>query len=118
MLGTIYWVSVFLVIMAIFCIALGIKLFKRNADLADKACLGVCVVVFTAFFIPLCFMLSSMHTPVKVIITDMDGKVTVYETERGYIDDDKEYWRIYDKDSDDWVEHHNFKSAQIEYLDN
>ena len=39
------------------------------------------------------------------IITDMDGKVTVYETERGYVDDNKDYWRIYDKDSDDWSEH-------------
>jgi hypothetical protein len=47
----------------------------------------------------------------------MDGKVTVYETERGYVDDNKDYWRIYDKDSDDWSEHHNFKSAQIEYME-
>ena len=117
MMSTIYWISVFVIILAIFLIASIVKHAKHNADMGDTAILAVLAVLITAFGIPLIYAITHIHTPLKVIITDMDGKVTVYETERGYVDDNKDYWRIYDKDSDDWSEHHNFKSAKIEYLE-
>ena len=117
MVGTIYWISVFVIILVIFLIALIVKHAKHDADMWDTVVLAVVVVLIIAFGMPLILSINHIHTPLKVIITDMDGKVTVYETERGYVDDNKDYWRIYDKDSDDWSEHHNFKSAQIEYLE-
>lgn len=118
MMSTIYWISVLVIILTIFLIALIVKHVKHDADMFDTVILSVFAVLITAFGIPLIYSITHIHTPLKVIITDMDGKVTVYETERGYVDDNKDYWRIYDKDSDDWSEHHNFKSAKIEYLDN
>ena len=118
MLGTIYWISVLVIILAIILIALIVKHAKHDADMWDTVVLAILVVLIIAFGMPLISSINNIHTPLKVIITDMDGKVTVYETERGYVDDNKDYWRIYDKDSDDWSEHHNFKSAQIEYLEN
>ena len=117
MLGTIYWISVFVIILAILSVALIVKHVKRTADMGDTVILAILVVLILAFGIPLISVLNNLHSPVKVIITDMDGKVTVYESERGLVDDNKDYWRIYDKDSDDWTEYRNFKSAQLEYVE-
>lgn len=117
MLSTIYGLSVLVIILVIFLIALIVKHAKHQADMGDTVFLAICALLISAFGIPLISAINHIHTPLKVIVTDMDGKVTVYETERGYVDDNKDYWRIYDKDGDDWVEHHNFKSAQIEYLE-
>ena len=117
MLATLYWISVIVIILAILSVALIVKHVRRSADMGDTVILAVLVVLIAAFGIPLISVLSHIHSPVKVIITDMDGKVTVYESERGSVDDNKDYWRIYDKDSDDWTEFHNFKSAQLEYVE-
>lgn len=105
MLSTIYWISVFVIILVIFLVALIVRHAKHSADMGDTVALIVCAVLILAFGMPLISSINHIHTPLKVIITDMDGKVTVYETERGYVDDNKDYWRIYDKDSDDWSEH-------------
>ncbi len=118
MLATLYWISVLVIILAILSVALIVKHAKRTADIGDTVILAILAVLIAAFGIPMISVLNHIHSPVKVVITDMDGKVTVYESERGLVDDNKDYWRIYDKDSDDWFEHHNFKSAQIEYLEN
>ena len=117
MLATLYWISAIVIILAILSVALIVKHVRRSADMGDTVILAVLVVLIAAFGIPLISVLSHIHSPVKVIITDMDGKVTVYESERGSVDDNKDYWRIYDKDSDDWTEFHNFKSAQLEYVE-
>lgn len=117
MLATLYWISVLVIILAIVAVALIVKHAKRMADMGDTVILAVLVVLIAAFSIPLVSVLNNIHAPVKVIITDKDGKVTVYESERGLVDDNKDYWRIYDKDSDDWTEYHNFKSAQLEYVE-
>ena len=117
MLATLYWISVLVIILAIVSVALIVKHVKRTADMGDTVILAVLVVLIAAFGIPLISVLSHIHSPVKIIITDMDGKVTVYESERGLVDDNKDYWRIYDKDSDDWTEFHKFKSAQLEYVE-
>lgn len=117
MLATIYWISVFVIILAIVSIPLIVKHVKHTADMGDTVILAVLAVLIAAFGIPLISVINNRHAPVKVIITDMDGKVSVYESERGLVDDNKDYWRIYDKDSDDWTEYHNFKSAQLEYVE-
>lgn len=117
MLATLYWIAVLVIILAILSVALIVKHVRRTADMGDTVILAVLVVLILAFGIPLISVLSHIHSPVKVIITDLDGKVTVYESERGLVDDNKDYWRIYDKDSDDWTEYRNFKSAQLEYVE-
>ena len=117
MLGTIYWISVFVIILAILSVALIVKHVKHTADMGDTVILAVLVVLILAFGIPLISLINNIHSPVKVIITDLDGKVTVYKSERGLVCDHKDYWRIYDKDSDDWTEYQNFKSAQMEYVE-
>ena len=117
MIPTLYWFTILVVILAIIMTAFIVLHVKHRADMGDTVALAVCAVLLLAFGIPLIAAFNKIHQPVKVIITDMDGKVSVYESERGLVDDDKDYWRIYDKDVNGWLEFHNFKSAQLDYLE-
>ena len=117
MIGTMYWIGVLMAILAVFIVWLTKKAIKHEIDGGDKCVLAIFSILFVGLAIPMICALCTMHNKVTVTITSEDGTVSVYNTERYLVDDNAHYYRIYDKDDDNWIEYHNIKYATLEYLE-
>ena len=118
MLGAMYWLGFFTIVCAItltFMIYHCIR--NHSIDTGDACFISLMTVGMFGFGIPLVICLHNMCDPVKVTITEVDGTVVEYKTERYLVDDGEKRFRIYNKDDDNWVEHHNVKHATLEYLE-
>lgn len=118
MLGAMYWLGFFTLVCAL---VLAFMIYHcvhhLSIDTGDACCISVITLGMLGFGIPLVGCLLNMHDPVKVTITEDDGTVIEYKTERYLVDDGKNRYRIYNKDDDNWIEYHNVKRATLEYLE-
>lgn len=118
MLGAMYWLGFFTLVCALVLIFMIYHcVHYKSIDTGDACCMAVMTLGMFGFGIPLFVMLLNMHDPVKVTITEDDGTVIEYKTERYLVDDSGNRYRIYNKDDDDWIEYRNVKHATLEYLE-
>ncbi len=89
----------------------------RLIDTGDACCIAMSALGMIGFGSPLVGCLLNIHDPVKVTITEDDGNVIEYKTERYLVETGENRYRIYNKDDDNWVEYHNVKYATLEYLE-
>lgn len=118
MLGTMYWLGFFtlgcaivLTFMIYHCVH------HRSIGTGDACFISLITLGMLSVGIPLVGCLLNMHDPVKVTITEDDGNVIEYKTERYLVDNGENRYRIYNKDDANWVEYHNVKYATLEYLE-
>lgn len=118
MLGAMYWLGFFTIVCAIILAFMTYHcVHHRSIDAGDACCIAVIALGMFGFGIPLSVCWYNMHDPVKLTITEVDGNVIEYKTERYLVDDGEKCYRIYNKDDDNWVEYHNVKQATLEYLE-
>ena len=111
----IFVLSLFLLILFI---VLGTSIYKiANGDSSDIP-FAIVVGIFTiGCAVPTIDMALEYNDPVKVTITYHDGATAVYTTKCGLVSDQPHYVRIYDDDTDGYVEHSNYDKVTVEFME-